>query len=85
MSENIVSLRGAAIVGTREADAEIVARLEELLADARDGRVHGLGLVVVVDDRVITGWSGKASRHYMLAGAARLQYRMAEDYETAET
>lgn len=81
---SVVSLSGAAVPGSREPDGEIVEKLEELLVAARVGRVHGLGIVVVVDETVTTGWSGKANRHYMLAGAARLQYRMAEDYDTAE-
>jgi len=85
MSAKITSLHGATVSGTREPDAEIVKKLEELLEEARAGRIHGVGFVVVVDERVMTGWSGSANRHYMLAGASRLQWRMAEDYENAET
>ena len=84
MTASVTSLRGVPIAGTREVDPEIVGKLEELLAEARAGQIHGIGFAIVVDDRVITGWSGKANRHYMLAGAARLQWRMAEDYDNAE-
>lgn len=84
MASNVVGLRGATVAGTREPDANVIAALEMLLAKARDGRLHGVGFVTVTDDTVSTGWAGGACRHYMLAGAARLQYRMAEDYENAE-
>lgn len=82
---NITSLTGAAVPGVREPDPEIVALAEELLEKAKDGRLHGLAFVTVIDDHVGTGWAGAACRHLMLAGATRLQWRMAEDYENAET
>jgi hypothetical protein len=84
LTAKVTSLHGAAVAGTREPDADIVEKLEEFLAEAKSGRIHGIGFVVVIDDHVKTGWSGQANRHYMLAGASRLQWRMAEDYENAE-
>lgn len=74
---NVVSLRGATIPGTREADADVVSCLERLLNDARHGVVHGIAYVTVCDENMGTGWAGKADSHRMLAGAALLSYRMA--------
>jgi hypothetical protein len=81
---SVVSLRGTAVPGSREPDSDVIERLEDLLSEAKAGRIHGLAFVRVVDDVVTTGWSGKANCHYMLSGAARLQWRIAHDFEVLE-
>lgn len=75
----VVSLQGIAVPGSREPVADVVERLEMLLQRAREGELHGLAFVTVVDNAVGHGWVGNAECHRMLAGAAILQYRMAKD------
>lgn len=83
MTANVVGLRGAAVVGSREPDADVVERLEALLAKAKEGRIHGLAYVSVIDDIVTNGWVGKAVNHYMLSGASILQWRIAQNLDEA--
>lgn len=57
---------------------EIIERLEGLLADARAGRVQGLGLAVIgPQGDMTTGWAGSnVERAYLVAGIALLYHRV---------
>lgn len=72
----VIRLTGAGPVW--EPDEEIVQMIEALLAEAKRGEVKGFGFFVVTGaDGVSTQWiPGCASADQMVAGAARLQFRV---------
>lgn len=61
-----------------EPDKEIVELLERLLGEAKAGDIKGFGFFLVNGvDTVSTGWkSGCAPINGMVAGAARLNFRV---------
>ena len=59
-----------------EPDEDLIAKLEQLLADARSGHLRALGYSMIDRDRAVTtGWSGHADHHDMTAGVHTLAYR----------
>lgn len=73
---NVVSLWGAALSAPKE-NGDVVAKLEELLALAKDGQITGIGYAVVrLQRHIVTGLVGNADSHDMTAAAARLAHRV---------
>lgn len=63
-------------------DAQLVARLEQLLDAAKAGRIHGLIYGTIRPNGEIgTGWAGeKVSQHYYVTAATALQWRVVESW-----
>ncbi len=79
MNENVVGLRGVAnCLPPREADAEVVALLEDYLAQAKAGDVVGvvIGIVRPLHVGIGSQWAGSATGHDMMAAATALQSRV---------
>lgn len=72
----MVSLRGAAIP-LPQVNRDVVATLESLLTDAKDGHIAGIAYATVSPEgHLVTAWIGNAETHSMIAGAAILQRRV---------
>lgn len=74
----IVPLRPDGVIPATVAppDAELVAKLEELLADAQSGQLRAIGYASIDRDRAIRhGWAGHADHHDMTAGVNLLAFR----------
>lgn len=76
MPQRVVSISGLA-PPVPCVNADVVERLETMLAEARDGQIAGFvhGLVRPNGDTK-TGWAGNASQQNMLVAAALLQHRI---------
>ncbi len=75
MSAEIVSLDGNPLVVER--DQEIITLLEELLDDARNGRLEGIACAVVAKDGFIRCcWKGSTLGTMMVGTIERLKYDM---------
>ena len=57
-------------------DAELIAKIEGWLADAKSGHLRSIGYALIDRDRAIgTGWIGHADHHDMTAGVSMLAFR----------
>jgi hypothetical protein len=82
MSDNVRSLYGSVPVGPPAVDDRICNILEELLVQARDGKLHGfLYATVELDGSIGTGWRGSAETFRMIAAVNRLFFRVNDDKE----
>ncbi len=76
---NVASLFGAA-PPVAQIDERVIARLEELMAKARDGQVCGLAWVSLDPfGGTFYGRAGSADADRMIASAARLLHDMLSD------
>ena len=76
-SPKVVGIRGAHPHGLPVQDKGIIAELEGLLKEAKDGNIHGLVYAVVTAQRGIqTAWTGKADSFDMVAAANLLAHRV---------
>jgi hypothetical protein len=63
-----------------QSQADIVAILEETLADARAGKVLGLGMVKVLPGGAVsTGWMHSRCYHRLHSGAMLLLHRLTSE------
>ena len=70
MNTNIVPLRP-------EIDPKTIRVLEEALADARAGKIKGIGVIYVEDNGTISTYlSNSVKRYNMVYGLARLSHRI---------
>lgn len=86
MSEEptVVGLFGA-VPATNEPNVEVVAELEELLADAKAGAISGLGYFVITHNhRISSNWTGNARGILYVAGAKMLEHRCCAGLLTQE-
>lgn len=75
MPQRVVSLTGIA-PPVPQVNADVVERLEHLLAEARNGQIAGLVYGIVHPNAdIATGWTGNASQHGMLVATTLLQHR----------
>lgn len=75
---SVVPLREGGLIPATvmEPDAELIAKLEQLLTDARSGHLRVMSYVLIDRDRAIgTGWVGRGDHHDMTAGVSLLAYR----------
>ncbi len=60
----------------QEPNAELIAKIEGWLTDAKSGHLRAMGYVMIDRDRAIgSGWAGKADSHDMTAGVNMLAFR----------
>jgi hypothetical protein len=65
---NVIKLREETLPD--EPDADLIAKLEELLEMAKSGQLRGMAYATVKSQLVLgTGWSGTAGTRYPLSGA----------------
>src|SRR6185312_11778006 len=85
---SVVPLRGShlQIFKHGEPNEEVVAKLEEMLEEARSGYLRAFAYARVTADRnIIHGWAGSCDQHDMTAAIAKLSFRfMYETYPTDE-
>lgn len=77
-ASKVVPIRPGGIVpATVQApDAELIAKLKEMLADAKSGHLRAVGYALIDRDRaIVTGWAGHADHHDMTAGVSLLAFR----------
>lgn len=68
MTDRVVSLHGNTIEG--EPDPEVIAQLEQLLAEAKAGTLTGIAFATTHSNRNVgKGWSGLPGTRFQLGGA----------------
>ena len=59
-----------------EPDQELIAKVDQWLADAKSGQLRAMAYVMIDRDRAIgTGWVGHSDSHDMLGGVNLLAFR----------
>lgn len=63
-----------------EPNEEVVAKLEELMLEAKSGYLRAFAFARITSERhIIHGWCGSCDAHDMIAGVAQLQHRLMTD------
>lgn len=73
---NIISMYGAAVPGVAAVDDEVVAELNRLLTEARDGTIAGFAIAIVRPTGISTTWAGRPDMHRLLAAVSMLTHRI---------
>ena len=74
---NVVALNGAEIVPPGEPDEDIVAMLEQHLADAKAGKTRAVAVVSVDKEGwVLSGFELSSHQFALLGAMTELQYRV---------
>ena len=70
----------------RQVIASVVQRLEEVLADAREGKISAVAIAAVESEgALITTWSETDDFGRLLGAIARLEYRINVNQPASET
>ena len=75
---NVVALNGVEIVAPGEPDAEIIAKLEQHLADAKAGKTRAVAITSVDNEGwVLSSFEIVSHRFTLLGALTELQHRVA--------
>lgn len=86
MMGNVVGLREGAVFANGECNAELVEILEQMVTDAKSGRVQGLAYVAISSTRSLTtNWVGHCDRHDFIAGLSMLNFRVLNSADLEES
>ena len=80
MTENVFKIHGANL--EHEPDPDVVEKMEELLADAREGKIRGIAYVLVRTNGIVTnGWvHGEGKGHNLSTGILCLTHDFAQSW-----
>lgn len=85
MTDNVIRLDGGERLRLNEPDPNVVALLEDLLAEAKSGKLVTFAMVSFANDGFIRCcWRGQTSATTVLGGLRRLEFDMLRSIEDNE-